>query len=195
MTPTTRTRMTFEDYLVYDDGTEKRYELEQGKLVEMPPESPLNSRISLFLAVQFAELLSAERICHKDAEIAVSGSQVQVRLPDLMVLSAELTTILESGNRGTITLDMPPPDLIAEVVSPGSTNQNRDYRFKRSEYAARGVAEYWVIAPDDRKITVFTLVDGFYEEAVYGGEQVIPCQVATLQLTAAQIFDRQRHKA
>lgn len=47
--------------------------------------------------------------------------------------------------RGTITRDMPPPQLVIEVVSPGKENQDRDYCYKRSESAARGVAEYWIV--------------------------------------------------
>ncbi len=41
MTQTTKTQklLTFEEYLTYDDGTDTRYELVDGELVEMPPES------------------------------------------------------------------------------------------------------------------------------------------------------------
>ena len=109
-----------------------------------------------------------------------------------MLLSEELAAVLNVTSRGTITLDMPPPDLIVEVVSPGVTNANRDYRFKRSEYAARGVLEYWAIAPDEHKITVFTLVDGFYEEAVYMGEKAIESRFEVLWLTAEQVLQRKR---
>ncbi|MEM9156612.1 MAG: Uma2 family endonuclease, partial [Cyanobacteria bacterium P01_F01_bin.33] len=37
--------MTLEDYLKYDDGTDTRYELVNGELVEVPTESPENCRI------------------------------------------------------------------------------------------------------------------------------------------------------
>jgi Uma2 family endonuclease len=192
MNQATKTRMTFEEYLAYDDGTDKHYEFEGGELIEMPPESPLNSRIARFLFAVLLTVFSEDLICHKDTEIAVSGTQVQARLPDLMLLSEELAEILNGSSRGTITLEMPPPDLIIEVVSPGSANENRDYRFKRSEYAARGVPEYWAIAPSESKITVFTLVNGFYEEAVYTGELVIQSQFEVLQLTAEQVLKRKR---
>ena len=33
------TKLTLEEYLAYDDGTENRYELVDGKLIIMPPES------------------------------------------------------------------------------------------------------------------------------------------------------------
>lgn len=192
MAPPTKSQMTFEEYLHYDDGTDKLYEFVEGELVEMPPESPRNSKIALFLLARLLEVLTEERLCHKDTEIAVSGTQVQTRLPDLMVLSEELAAVLEDTNRGTITLEMPPPNLIIEVVSPGKINQDRDYRYKRSEYAARGVTEYWVIDPEADKVTVFTLIAGFYEEAVYTGEIVIQSQFEVLQMTVEQVLKRKR---
>ncbi|KAF3888613.1 MULTISPECIES: Uma2 family endonuclease [Nostocales] len=202
MTQTTKLPKTFEEYLRYNDNTDKKYEFVGGELVEMPPESPLNSRISFFLALQFAKFLLDTQICHKDTEIAVSGSQVQTRLPDLMILSEELAEILGQTNRGTIDLEMPPPELIIEVVSPGKTNEDkpgtacakgeRDYRFKRSEYAARAVPEYWAIDPEKRKITVYKLVDGLYEEEEYTGNTLIQSRFTELQLTTEQILNRKR---
>lgn len=192
MNQTTKTNMTFHEYLRYDDGTDKHYEFVGGELVEMPPESPLNSRILFFLAIQFAQFLAPERICHKDTEITVSGSQVQTRLPDLMILSQELAAMLAQVNRGTIELEMPPPELIIEVVSPGLINQERDYRFKRSEYAARGVLEYWAIDPQESRIAVYTLVAGFYEGKEYSKTALISSRFEALQLTAEQIFNRKR---
>jgi Uma2 family endonuclease len=193
MTVETKKKMTFEEYLNYDDGTDKHYEFVDGELVEMAPESDLNSRISFFLALQFGRFLASERIRHKDTEVATSGKQVQARLPDLMIISEEGADLLATSNRNTITLEMPPPELVIEVVSPGKTNQERDYRFKRSEYAARGIPEYWVIDPE-AKITVFTLETGFYEEAVYTGAMLVRSRFETLQLTAEQILNRQQPK-
>lgn len=45
---------SFEEYLAYDDGTEKLYELFNGELIEVPPESGFNVEIANFL---FATLL------------------------------------------------------------------------------------------------------------------------------------------
>jgi Uma2 family endonuclease len=191
MTKVTK-RMTFEEYLNYDDGSDKHYEFVDGALIEMPPESPRNSKIALFLLARLLKVFTEDRLCHKDTELVVSGSQVQARLPDLMVLSAELAAILEDINRGTITLDMPPPDLIIEVVSPGKTNEERDYHLKRAEYAARGVPEYWVIDPEKERITVFTLEVGSYREAIYSGEMRISSRFEVLKLTAEQVFKRRK---
>jgi Uma2 family endonuclease len=84
-------------------------------------------------------------------------------------------------------MDMPPPLLVVEAVSPNQAN--RDYRYKRSEYAARGIAEYWIIDPIAQKVTVLEWVEGFYDEQVYVGNNAIASQViAGLDLTAAQVL-------
>ena len=41
--------MTLEEYLAYDDGTDRRYTLVDGQLVEMPSESDLNNVIALYV--------------------------------------------------------------------------------------------------------------------------------------------------
>lgn len=188
MTTTTQ-KLTLEEYLMYDDETENKYELIDGELVEMPPESDKNHLIALYLLTQFLKFVSIRLIRHKDTEIVVTGNRIRVRLPDLMILTEELFTAL-SGKRATITQDMPSPALVVEVVSPGKINEDRDYRYKRSEYAARGIQEYWIIDPQKEQIMVLTLVDGFYEEALFKeDETIISITFPLLKLTAKQILN------
>jgi len=86
-------------------------------------------------------------------EIETLGRRARCRLPDLMVHSEESKAALAGTRRATITPDMPPPAIVIEVVSPGATNRARDYRHKRTEYAARGILEYWIMDPEERQIT------------------------------------------
>ena len=138
-------KMTLEEFLAYDDGTENLYELENGELISMPSESEINRRIAGFLFVYFIQLgIPAYRLTMK-TEVAVSGSRVSVRVPDLLLLSEELATELEGATRSIVMMDMASPLLAVEVVSP--KQENRDYRYKRTEYAARGIAEYWIVDP------------------------------------------------
>jgi Uma2 family endonuclease len=119
------------------------------------------------------------------AELAVNSTQLGV--PDLVVYSEELAKVMEGGTRSLILMDMPPPLLVVEVVSPNQ--ENRDYRYKRSEYAARGVAEYWIVDPIAQKVTVLEWVEGFYEEQVSVGDQAIASPVfANLKLTVAEVL-------
>jgi Uma2 family endonuclease len=55
-------------------------------------------------------------------------------------------------------------DLVVEVVSEGEENRERDLEIKRREYAAAGIAEYWIADPQDRQITVLTLEGQAYRE-------------------------------
>ena len=187
MTSTTAL-LTLEEYLLYDDDTDNRYELVDGKLITMPPESDRNNLIALYLLSEFLKLISIRLIRHKDTEIVVTGSRTRVRMPDLLIFTEELLTAI-GGRRATITSDMPSPALAVEVVSPGKTNRDRDYRYKRSEYAARGIAEYWIVDPELERVTVLSLIDGLYEEAVFEGDTAISSTILEqLSLTAKQIF-------
>ena len=111
-------KMSLEEYLNFDDGTETRYELENGELIVTPPESDLNRRIGSFLLSLFFQLGIPTYRLRIGTEIVVLGSRAGTRLPDLMVLSEELATALEGSRRATIMSDMPPPLLVVEVVSP-----------------------------------------------------------------------------
>nr|WP_313934906.1 MULTISPECIES: Uma2 family endonuclease [unclassified Nostoc] len=111
-----------------------------------------------------------------------------MRLPDLMILTQELLEAI-AQKRATITPDMPSPVMVVEVVSPGKINEDRDYRYKRSEYAARGIPEYWIVDPGKSRITLLTLVDGLYEESVFQGTEIIrSATFPMLDLTASQVL-------
>jgi Uma2 family endonuclease len=85
MTQATR-KLTFEEYFAYDDGTDTRYELVDGVLVEMPTESEINVLISNFLFALLLPLVSYTRLRQK-TEVKVKSRTVTSRCPDLMVLS------------------------------------------------------------------------------------------------------------
>jgi Uma2 family endonuclease len=185
-------KFTLEEYLAYDDGEETRYELVNGELVEMPPESKRNNLIALYLLSEFLKLVPIQCICYKDTEILVVGNPTKVRIPDLLILTEELVTAL-GDKRATITQEMPAPALVIEVVSPGKVNEDRDYRYKRSEYAARGIPEYWIVDPEKSRFTVLTLIDGFYEEAVFqGNEQIVSTTFPSLNLSVVQVLSPPR---
>lgn len=181
--------MTMEDYLNYDDGTDTRYELVDGELVEMPTESPLNASIAKFLLFELAKYLPIVLLGLKDTEIEVAGRRARCRLPDLVVHSEESRAALVGAKRSILTRDMPPPVLVIEVVSSGQHNRDRDYRFKRTEYAARGIAEYWIIDPEMQQVTVCLWVNGQYEDSIYQGEgAIVSTVVPDFALSAAQIL-------
>jgi Uma2 family endonuclease len=180
-------RMTFAEFLNYDDGTDALYELENGELIAMPAESDLNQRIASYLFALFLSVNIPSYRLRIGMELATSGLRVSVRVPDLIMLSEEGAMALEGASRSIVLMEMPPPLLVVEVVSP--KQEKRDYRYKRSEYAARGIAEYWIVDPIQQRVTVLEWVEGFYEEQVYSADaQIISPLLGGLEFTAAQVL-------
>jgi Uma2 family endonuclease len=77
--------------------------------------------------------------------------------------------------------------IAVEIVSPES--RTRDYRFKRSEYSVVGIPEYWIVDPTEQKVTILTLVEGFYEQIEFRGNKTIISQTfPELALTVEQVL-------
>jgi Uma2 family endonuclease len=118
---------TLDEFLAYDDGSDRRYELVDGELIEMPTESPENCKLDKFLMLELAKFISIALINLKDLEVTVTGKRATVRLPDLAVLTEEAYQALMGNSRNIITEDMPPPALVVEVVSPGQESRDRTF--------------------------------------------------------------------
>jgi Uma2 family endonuclease len=90
----------------------------------------------------------------------------------VLVHIEESAAALAGSPRATLTRDMPPPALVIEVVSPGQANREWDYRCKHTEYAARGIAKYWIVEhPEIRQVTLCRWVSGQYEDQVYSSDE------------------------
>jgi Uma2 family endonuclease len=177
-------KMTLEEYLTYDDGTDKRYQLENGELVEMPPGTGQHEAIITFLVIRF--FLEKERL-GLTIEPRSNGVEVmtqkQPRRPDVLMITPEQVQAIK--NVSAVLKTAPP--LIVEVVSPESID--RDYNIKTLEYAAIGVNEYWIVDPLLDKITVCLLQRGVYNQTVFtGNQQVISPCFPQLNLTAQKIL-------
>jgi len=186
-------KLTFEEYLTYEDDTDNRYELIDGELITLPPESGPNNFIANYLLFTLASsgfvplMLIRTHMCEIQVPILREGDSAN-RYPDLVILRPE--HILLTASRLTITLDMPPPQLVVEVVSPGRVGRDRDYISKRSQYAARNIPEYWIVDPQEQMVAVLRLESGEYVEVgVFQGEQALVSPTfPQLNLTAGQVL-------
>ena len=187
MTVATTRPLTLEEYLDYDDGTDTRYELVDGRLIALSTESDINDRIASFLYAYFLQIgIPYFRLSMK-AQVAVSGRLANARQPDLMVLSDASASALEGARQRLITHDMPPPSLVVEVVSPKQAE--RDYRHKRTEYAGRHIAEYWIVDPNKDRVLILVWTDGLYEERNFCGDESLQSSLyPKLKLTAKQVL-------
>jgi Uma2 family endonuclease len=176
---------SFEDYLAYTDDNNRLYELFNGELVQVPPESGFNIGIANFLFTLFLPIVGYLRVRGHGLELEVNG-EPRNRYPDLTIIKTEHIEQLRSRN--TIRLQMAPPDLVVEVVSPGDLQRSRDYTAKRIQYQDRGIPVYWIIDPQVREIMVLTFTASGYQEQIYRGDDKLTFQDTLLNLTADEIL-------
>lgn len=191
MTIATDRRMTLEEFLTYDDGTDTRYELEDGVLVEMGTEATINTKIVLFLIETFLKVVPRSRIGIKQ-HMEVSSRYATARDPDLMIHSVDSAAAIEGLKEACLRYGDPSPLITIEIVSPGtesSKNYKRDYEWKPREYADRLIGELWQIDPKREWVKVGTLTDGEYQFQTFQGDDAVISQTfPELTLTAAEIL-------
>ncbi|TMB86136.1 MAG: Uma2 family endonuclease, partial [Chloroflexi bacterium] len=76
-------------------------------------------------------------------------------IPDLVWISHERLAVALGPDRKLHAA----PELVIEVLSPGSVNEKRDRDIKLKLYARRGVREYWVVDWQRRQVEVFRRAD------------------------------------
>lgn len=179
---------TFSDFLIQTQTAEAYYELTNGELIEMPPESDDNLYRAMKLYEALKSLVGMRRIRLQGLALAMFG-QPKNRYPDLTVLRPEHPEQMSALGQAAITLDMAPPLLVVEVVSPGTENHRRDYVDKRNQYEWRGIPEYWILDPSLGQVTVLTLTEQGYAETRFSDDTGVQSpSFPTWSLTAATML-------
>ncbi len=191
MTVATDRRMTLKEFLTYDDGTDKRYELEDGVLVSMGTESTINVQIAMLLIEIFLQLVGRKRLGNK-IHIEVRSRYATVRDPDLVIHSEDSAAAIDGLPEACLKYGDPNPLIAIEIVSPdseSSKNYKRDYVLKPREYADRGIGELWQLDPKREWVKVGTLSAGEYQFQTFKLDHAIVSPTfPELNLTAAQLL-------
>lgn len=171
-----------------------RYELLDGRIAVTPlpgwPHSRLAARICARLLHHVESARLGEVLESSAGYDLPSGDCVQ---PDVSFFSNETL------RRGPLPVEGKSlafaPDLVVEVLSPST--RRRDLNEKRAIYERNGVAEYWVVDPRARRVTIFARGDrtstsdatsfapGIAWESGPAPSRLLP----GLALTTEQIFD------
>ncbi|NWJ95288.1 MAG: Uma2 family endonuclease [Chloroflexi bacterium] len=162
---------TYADYAALpEDG--RRYEIIQGVLYMSPsPNAKHQSAITYFLYYLFVQIqqggLGRVFTAPFDVELG-PGNVVQ---PDLLVVLKANEARIEFGKF------VGAPDLVVEIVSPGTAGYDR--RQKQDAYAEAGVPEYWIADPASQTIEVLVLEqDGAYHsKGVFEDQALLPSQI------------------
>ena len=131
-----------------EDGN--RYELIEGELFVSRAPSLIHQgtvRNVLFLFTQYLRENPVGEIFPGPGVIFSDFSGV---IPDLVYFSYERGKEIATGDRITGA-----PELIIEVLSPGTENRRRDEHAKRQLYKKYGVKEYWILDPQKLTVQIF----------------------------------------
>lgn len=140
------------DYWELPEG--EPVELIYGRLIVSPSPNLLHQAISLVLS-EFLLKSSRQgggRAVAAPADVTLADHSIVQ--PDLLYIAKERREIAKSHVEG-------PPDLVIEILSPSNTR--RDRLEKMQLYAESGVAEYWIVDPEERHFEFYLNRDGKYE--------------------------------
>ena len=172
--------LTYEDLAeMPNDGN--RYEIINGELCVSPSAATPHQRVINPLQHAFFSLvLRGGRGEIFVAPYDVVLSPYDTVQPDLLYVGAERAHIVGDKRINGA------PDLVVEVMAPSS--RGYDGIRKAALYARSGVPEFWLVDPIARRVTIYTLVDGRYEEVPQPGAKVTSLVLPDLDLTVASVF-------
>ncbi|MEB3356428.1 MAG: Uma2 family endonuclease [Synechococcales bacterium] len=195
--------LTFEEFLRWDDGSGRLFELING--VAMPLSEPTAKHEDVVeglcrCLLDHCQSCNLPYVPRQGKQVRVNpapGESESSRRADIVVFAKEEWERMRQSSASAAAY-VPPP-LVIEVVS---TNWRDDYRIKLNEYETTGIPEYWIVdyaglggvqyigSPKQPTVTVNCLTDGEYQAQRYQGEDIVRSPIfPRLELTVAQIVD------
>ncbi len=160
-TTTTKTAGTWRYEDLFDLPEDKRYEIIDGELFEMPGPNTDHALTVMNLIMALLPTVSAlgARLLTAPLDVFFEGANpVQ---PDLLVLLPDHFHLMSKrGIEGA-------PDLLVEILSP--SNPKHDRVRKRVLYARGGVREYWIVSPEAATIELLVLEGDVYRRHLLAG--------------------------
>ncbi|WP_295888841.1 Uma2 family endonuclease [uncultured Thiohalocapsa sp.] len=171
---------TWSDYRRWPEG--ERWELIGGAAFAMSPAPSIrHQEVVLRLSSRLEQQLRGRSCRPFVAPTDVKLSESDVVQPDILVV-CDAAKIAPTHIEGA-------PDLIVEVLSPGSSA--RDLRDKKALYERSGVREYLVVDPLEHYAIRFLLgADGYDKGTVFAADEPL-CFVTleSLQVPLWELFD------
>lgn len=163
--------------------TNRMAELVDGRLEILPMPNLKHQRI-LRLLLGLVEKATREGSVVAFAPIPTHLFPGTIREPDLLYIAAE--------NAPGDDIEYPSHlDLAMEIVSKGTEAYKRDYEDKVRDYAKAGIAEYWIVDPQECKVTVLVLDgDAYTQHGVFMSGQIASGQLlADLRVDVTELMN------
>lgn len=166
------TRVGYDQWLAWPETTLPA-EVVDGQAIVSPAPESAHQRVAFRLARILAAAAPAGlEVLPGPLDWVLAREPLRVRQPDVVVVDADpLPPRLTE-----------PPLIAAEVVSP--TSRERDLVHKRAEYAAAGLAWYWLVDPEVPQVLVLGNTGDAFEVVVSatGDERAEIAEPFTVQL-------------
>lgn len=131
---------------------ERREELIGGEAVMMAPATAGHIYVSGSILSVFMHYLKGRNCIPFGDGLLVHLTDKDKFVPDMTVV-CDRNKIKRNGVFGA-------PDLVVEILSPGTAKNDRGY--KKRVYESSGVPEYWIVDQPHKSIEVYLLQDGRY---------------------------------
>lgn len=161
-------RMTADQFCqTTDRGPGYRYQLVDGVVVMTPSPVPIHQRVAAEILFQISHYLRTNPVGAVLGESDVvlgkgpKGGDL-VYQPDIAFYRRERLSGMNERLVG-------PPDLVVEVLSPST--RRFDKGTKMHDYERLGVKEYWLIDPDNERMTFYISQAGRFAEAQTENDQ------------------------
>ncbi|NEQ41152.1 MAG: Uma2 family endonuclease [Okeania sp. SIO3I5] len=195
--------------ITFDEFTEwlpesRRYELHEGKIIEMQPtgkHEDITGFLIQELTLEYIRMKLPYRIPQK-ALIKLKDKETGYN-PDVLIMNRQNLINEPLWNDKSTLIHGESIPLVVEVVS---TNWRDDYGYKLIDYEAMGIREYWIVDylgiggvrfigyPKQPTISIYQLLNGEYQVQHLRGKDLIDKSLIfpELNLTVEQIFQGQR---
>lgn len=191
--------LSFDEFLAQYDG-DNRYELIDGEVFDLEP-TGLHEEISAFITAKLCvqiDVIGLPWFVLQRGLLRPPNTGMTAFRPDIAVVDREELIKEPFWSEQSILTQGSSIKFVAEVVS---SNWQNDYARKVEDYAALGIAEYWIAdhaglggvrhigKPKQPTLSVCTLVDEEYEIQQFRDNQIIVSPTfPDLRLTARQIL-------
>ena len=164
-------------------GENRGYEIHDGKIYYMADASTGHSEVSGNILAIFKNFLKGKkcRVFNNEVNVMFKRNFRQF-LPDVKIV-CDSDKIKKDGIYGA-------PDLVVEVLSPNTQQNDRGYKFK--VYEQNGVKEYWLVDVNNKNIEVYLLKgdDKFELDNIYHRysdeeiQEIEECEIETDDIKA-----------
>lgn len=170
--------------LQFPDDDLFTYELINGQLVKKSAPKPIHQLISRRFVKALEHFLASNPVGEFFyAPVDVFFDDYNTAQPDICFVSTERAFLIDL-NEGIIGA----PDLIVEILSPGSLRYDR--AVKKDLYERFAVKEYWIADPNNRSVEIYTMRENTYvTHGVFEpGEKAGSVLLAGFELEVAELF-------